>query len=270
MILLSFIFGLLIGSFLNALIYRLHHKHGIVFQRSFCPQCRKQLTWRELIPLVSFFAQLGKCRGCRKKISWQYPIVELATGVLFALAYYHVGRQCQLSPVLFNCYIVQLLSQWFFISVLTVIFVYDLRWQLILDKITLPAIGIGILFGVINVFVSGASLAGWLVNSSIAIAIGGGFFLLQFLISKGTWIGGGDIRLGALMGVILGFPNVIWALVLAYLAGAIVAVVLLSTGRKKWSSQVPFGTFLSLATVAVFYWGDKIINWYWNLFSFNL
>jgi len=146
-----------------------------------------------------------------------------------------------------------------------VIFVYDLRWQLIPDKLTLPAIGIVVFINFIVLSTGNNLLANWLVNLLVAIVVGGGFFLLQFIVSKGRWIGGGDIRLGVLMGVILGWPQVAWALMLAYILGALVAVGLILTGQKKWSAQIPFGTFLTVAAFITMYWSDQIVNWYVNL-----
>jgi len=253
-----FIFGLCIGSFLNCLIWRLHKKQTIL-GRSYCPQCKQQIKWYDNIPLISFLILRGKCRNCKKKISWQYPMVELVTGLLFVLVFVNSFQSLNFSVSSFQFQIsmVEFLRNIIFISVLIVIFVYDLRWYLILDIITIPAIIFAL---AVNLYL-GFSFA----NLLLAGVIGGGFFLTQFLISKGRWIGGGDIRLGALMGLMLGYPMIITALMLSYIFGSIFGIILLVTKKKEWSSQIPFGTFLSMATIIVMLWGEQILEWYLSL-----
>ncbi|MFA6551123.1 MAG: prepilin peptidase [Patescibacteria group bacterium] len=253
-----FIVGLCFGSFLNCFIYRLHEQKTIL-GRSFCPRCKKQIAWYDNIPLLSFILLKGKCRHCKKKISWQYPAVELVTAVLFVLIYINyqlpITNDQLVSSFQFPVSNIILFARdLIFISVLIIVFIYDLRWQLILDKITLPAMVIALGF---NLFLG----AGW-QNLLLAAIMGGGFFLAQYLISRGRWVGGGDIRLGALMGLMLGWPQILTALFLAYVSGAIIGVGLLVARKKQWSSQVPFGTFLSAATVVVLLWGSKILEWY--------
>ncbi|MFH1427725.1 MAG: prepilin peptidase [Patescibacteria group bacterium] len=262
MIIIIFIFGLCMGSFLNCLIWRLHEKKTIL-GRSICPQCKKKISWYNNIPLISFLILRGRCRTCKKKISWQYPIVELVTALLFLLAglinfqfsifNFHSIFNFQFSmPV-----VIVFFRDLIFISVLIIIFIYDLRWYLILDRITVPVMIFAL---AVNLY-----LGFGLANLAIAVVIGGGFFLTQFLISKGRWIGGGDIRLGALMGLMLGYPMIITALMLAYIFGSIFGIILLVTKKKEWSSQIPFGTFLSIATIIVMFWGEQILGWYLNL-----
>ncbi len=229
--------------------------------RSYCPKCRKQIAWYDNIPILSFIILKGKCRYCQKKISWQYPIIELATGILFVLAFKYNFEFLILNfdsifnfLILNSKFLIYLLRDWFIISVMIVIFIYDLRWYLILDKVTIPA---GI---VVLLFNLALGLNLW--NLLISGIIGGSFFLIQFLISKGKWVGGGDIRLGALMGLILGWPNVMLAIFLAYIIGSVVAIGLLISRKKKWGSMVPMGIFLSTATIIILFWGEFILNWY--------
>ena len=266
-----FIFGLTIGSFLNCLIWRLHKKEGML-NRSYCPKCRKQIDWYDNIPVLSFIFLRGKCRHCGKKISWQYPVVEIITGILFLLAFFEnfefriLNFESILNfdflifdiPLLLNSYFLILtLKYWFLISVMIVIFIYDLRWYLILDKVVLPAC---LIVFALNCFLG----ISW-QNMLISGIIGSSFFLIQFLISRGRWIGGGDIRLGLLMGLALGWPNVLTAIFLAYLIGSVVGVGLILSGRKQWSSKVPLGVFLSTATIIVLFWGEIILDWYFSL-----
>lgn len=253
---LSFALGLIIGSFLNCLIWRIYTKKTIQ-GRSICPKCQKQISWHDNIPVLSFLLLKAKCRHCKKPISWQYPLIELVAGILFALAFYKnfqlliFNDQFSINALIF------LFRDWFLISVLIVIFVYDLRWYLIPDIVTLPACAIILIFNLALDFE-------W-QNLALAGIIGGGFFLIQFMASRGRWIGGGDIRLGLLMGLALGWPNILVALFLAYILGSIIGVGLILAGKKKMGSEVPFGVFLTFATLIALFWGNEIIAWYWSL-----
>lgn len=244
-----FIFGLIIGSFLNVVIYRLNSGEGVVRKRSNCPHCHHQLNWSDLIPVLSFIFLKARCRYCQKPISWQYPLVELFTALIFVLGYLIIqGQPSGLSLSLLVLYI--------FSSFLIVIFVYDLKHYLILDRVSLSAF----LAALILNLLSGKSLINLLAASSLAA----GFFLLQFVVSKGKWIGGGDLRLGLVMGAMLGWPNILVALSLAYLSGAVIGLALIVFKKKKLDSQIPFGTFLTAATLTTLLWGEPIFNWYLN------
>jgi len=248
-----FVFGLIIGSFLNCLVWRLNKKETLL-GRSYCPKCGKQIAWYDNIPLLSFIILGGKCRQCDKKISWQYPIVELVTGILFLTAFI-INYQL---PITNYELIIKLARDWFLISVMIVIFIYDLRWYLILDIVVLPAC---LIILILNLFLG----INWL-NLLFSGIIGGSFFLVQFIISRGKWIGGGDIRLGLLMGLALGWPGVIMAIIISYFLGSVVGLSLIAAGKKKWGSEVPLGVFLSVGTVITLFWQVQILNWYWGLF----
>ena len=264
LIIFIFAFGLIIGSFLNCLIWRLHQGEGMFpvllggrgKNRSYCPKCKHQIAWFDNIPILSFMMLGGKCRHCRKPISWQYPIVEFITGLLFVIAFLINTPVTHPLPLPGG----DLLRDWFLISIMIVVFVYDLRWYLILDVVVLPAC--------LVVFVLNLILGFSWHNLLISGIIGGSFFLVQFLISKGKWIGGGDIRLGVLMGLALGWPKIIASIFLAYFIGSIIAIGLLIAGKKKWGSKLPLGVFLSVATVVVLFWGEKIIEWYMDVMLF--
>jgi len=257
MTLLIFIIGLSVGSFLNVVILRLHEQKNFIKGRSMCPKCKALISWYDNIPLISFILLKGKCRSCKAKISWQYPILELVTALLFLLIWHgHGGSVEILSDFRFQISDFRLLRDLFFTCILIIIFVYDLRWYLILDVITIPAI---LLAFTINVLLGFSFL-----NLLLAIVIGAGFFLIQFVVSKGKWIGGGDIRMGALMGAMLGFPQICTAIFIAYIFGSLVGITLLASRRKKLSSQIPFGTFLSAGAVIVLVYGKEILAWYLN------
>jgi len=250
-----FIFGLIIGSFLNALIWRLHSGESML-ERSKCPKCGHIIAWYDNIPVLSYLFLAGKCRGCKTRISFQYPLVELVVGLLFLLAFYNLPLPAGEGWGEGASLLITLFRDFFLISVMTIVFIYDLRWYLILDVVTLPAIGV--------LLVTNLILGMSWQNLLISGIIGGGFFLAQFLISRGKWIGGGDIRLGVLMGVALGWPMILTALMLAYVAGSVVGIFLIIFSKKKWNSQVPFGVFLSTATIVTLFWGDLLVNWYFG------
>ncbi len=254
-----FILGLALGSFLNVVLYRLPQRRSFLKGRSKCPFCNHSLAWYDLVPLLSFFYLRGKCRYCGKKISWLYPAVELASGILMLLAWLVFVRGGELAQrgladwqiVVYMSGVIIIL--WF----LLFIFIYDWQHYLILDEISIPAMVVAVAWQ-LSIDWSWSRL----LNILLAASVVGGFFLAQFLLSQGRWIGGGDIRLGFLMGFILGWPQALVALFLAYIIGASVSLLLVAVGRKKWGEKVPFGTFLTLATIISLFWGDKIIGWY--------
>ena len=271
-----FLFSLAIGSFLNVVIWRAKNEETIL-GRSYCTNCKKQLAWYDNFPLLSFVLLKGKCRHCGAKISWQYPLVELATSILFVYAFYrHFGVDNFQQILNFKFEILNLLKDWFLIAAMVVIFVIDLRWYLILDVISLPAAAIILILNLLagdpiynlcrleNLWsCNPLSWSGLLISA----IIGGSFFLFQFIVSRGRWIGGGDIRLGLLMGLALGWPQILIALMLAYFSGSIVGLSLMAFGKKQWGSMLPFGVFLAPATIATLFWGKKIVHWYINIFS---
>ncbi|MEK9135255.1 MAG: prepilin peptidase [Patescibacteria group bacterium] len=248
MVIFIFVFGLMVGSFLNCVIYRLEQGKSFLRGRSFCPNCKHQLSWQDLIPIFSFLILGGKCRYCSQKISWQYPLVELFTGIIF------------LSILLTNSNIYAmaylLLVSCFFI----IIFVYDLKHYIIPDKVVFPAIGVALAYDLLRFDLLGRS-------NLLASAFGAaGFFLAIVLISRGKGMGIGDIKLAFLMGLFLGWPNIIVALFLAIFLGAIMGIGLIISGKKTLKSEVPFGPFLTIGAFSALFWGEKIINFYFNLF----
>jgi len=247
--LVIFLFGLAIGSFLNCLIYRLQTGESFLMGRSFCPNCKHILSWQDLIPFISFFILKRKCRYCQNKISWQYPLVELATGILFVFI-----AQLTRFSILDTCFL-------FLVSCfLIIIFVFDLKHYLIPDRVIYPAIIIAFIYNLLN--------TKYLILNTLPAALGAAiFFLIIVLISRGKWMGTGDVKLAFLIGLILSFPNVLVALFLAFFLGAIIGIGLILSGKKRLSSEVPFGPFLVTGTFLALFFGKEIINWYLNLFS---
>jgi prepilin signal peptidase PulO-like enzyme (type II secretory pathway) len=254
---LLFIFGLLVGSFLNAVIHRLHTGQSILEKHSRCPHCHHKLSWADLIPLISFVWLKGHCRYCGKPISWQYPAVELATGFAFVLIFFSagggsaLGGQFSLQAISY-----QLIFQLIFVCFLIVIFVYDLKHYLILDTVVLPAVAFALVFDALNKML-------W--PGLLGAAILAGFFALLYLVSRGKWIGAGDVKLGLFLGLLVPYPQVLVLFFFAYFSGALVGVALLLLKAKKVQDRLPFGTFLTFAAFLAMLWGQDIINWYFRL-----
>ncbi|MFA5886745.1 MAG: prepilin peptidase [Patescibacteria group bacterium] len=245
-----FIFGLIIGSFLNCLIWRLY-KNESLGGRSYCPHCRRPIAWYDNIPLISFIFLRGRCRQCQVAISWQYPLVELITAILFLL----VWQRDSVSPDL----LVLLLRDWFLIISLVIIFVYDFRWQLV--PVALVCLMGGLVF-ILNLILGYA----WF-TLIVSALIGGAFFFIQYILTKKRGVGEGDIYLGIFLG--LTFPNLVdlvAALLIAYFSGAIVSSFLVFYHRKAWQSRIALGPFLAIGAIITLIWGQEIISWYINLF----
>jgi prepilin signal peptidase PulO-like enzyme (type II secretory pathway) len=242
-----FVFGVCIGSFLNCFIYRLENKKTLK-GRSFCPNCKHILNWKDLFPVFSFLFLGGKCKYCKKKISWQYPAVEIATGIIFLMIFYWITVFAGMTGVIF----------WFYIaSVLIIIFVYDLKHYEIPDKVLFPAIIISALYCVLFNFNN-------ILNYILAVLVGAGFFFLIWFFSKGKWMGFGDVKFAILMGLLLGFSKTLLALFLAFLLGAVMGLILMALQKKKIKSEIPFGPFLIVGTFLAIFFGEKIVNWYLN------
>lgn len=254
-ILLIFLLGLSVGSFINALVYRLHAKKSWTSARSICPKCKHQLAWSDLIPIASFIFLRGQCRYCHKKISRQYPLVELAAGLLFVVTYYqNIGFN---APVTNYQLLITILGL-YITAVLLIIFLYDLKHYLILDQVILPAILI--------VFFANLMLGGSWQKMLLAALVVCGFFLVQFLLSRGRWIGGGDLRLGFFMGIVLSWPQILVAVFLAYILGSIIGLALVALKLKKWQSKIPFAAFLCPAAFIALLWGEALLRWYLTMF----
>lgn len=258
-VLFVFLIGLIIGSFLNVVVARTKSGRSLVFSRSACETCGVTVAPHDLMPLLSFFLLRGRCRACTAPISWQYPAVEFATGLLLALAYLRYTQGFALPEEFVNSQLFWwLIRDGVFFSFLMVLFVYDWRFLLLPDRFTIPGIAIALLIN--------AWLGLPILSLLLAVGLLAGFFIIQHFISHGSWVGTGDIRMGALVGAMLGLPEGLLALFLAYLIGAGVGVFLLLTRRANWRTPVPFGAFLALGAVAALFLGPVLVNWYLGLF----
>jgi leader peptidase (prepilin peptidase)/N-methyltransferase len=249
-----FLFGLIVGSFLNCVIYRLGEKKSFLKGRSFCPNCGHILSWKDLIPIFSFLILRGKCRYCGKKISLQYPLVELFTGILFLATFYHLRDQLFSLQGIFT-----LFYYWTILSSLIVIFVYDLKNYLIEEKIVYFSILICLIF---NLIFSISEIKNKILSSLFL----GLFFLSIVLISKEKWMGIGDAKLGALIGIFLGWPKIIPALFFSFFVGSIFGIFLIILKKKSLKSEIPFAPFLVSGAIFSLFFGEKVIDFYLNLF----
>ncbi len=245
-----FFLGLALGSFLNSWIWRARENIRIIHGRSMCPNCRRQLTWYENIPVLSYLFLWGKCRTCRKPIPYHFTFVEVGTALLFVfIAWKNIN-----SPVIIPAHFFRDIV---FSILLIIIFVYDLLYQEILPEVIWFGVAAGLAF---NLYL-GMSVWAMLFGALAA----GGFFFFQFAVSKGKWIGGGDVRLGAMIGIWLGWPLILVALIIAYFVGAIASLFLLILKKKTLASATPFGTYLALGTFMAMFWGQQIMQWYIKL-----
>jgi len=241
----AFWIGLVFGSFLNCLIYRLH-SHQTIFGRSFCPKCKQKIKWYDNVPIISFIFLKARCRSCGKKISWQYPIVELAMGLFFLFSIWLNIEELSLLVVL---------RDWIIFFTLLFIFIYDLKYSEIEDVVLLPATALVLIF---SLFL-GQSFLPIIFSALIGVV----FFGAQYLITKGKGIGLGDLRIGLFMGIACGnWQYLLVAIFFAYIIGALVSLILILKKKKKMKSAIPLGPFLVIGTLVAFLFGDKIITLY--------
>ena len=252
------VFFLCLGSFASMLIHRLHFDEPLLKQeRSFCPKCKHDLCWKDLIPVLSWVIQGGKCRYCKEPISVVYPIMEIsfaALGALFTCAFY---GQAQLAPMLIILF-GSLCLFW-----------YDARFMEVDRRISIPLIlfilfwiFVGPYFGLKREFVWHAYLIGG--------AVGWIFCALQYFPSKGRWVGFGDLELGLLMGLMLGWKHLLLALFLAYIIGSLIAIPMLILQKAGRKTALPMGAFLIPAMILMLLWGDEIWKLYWNLSTLGI
>ena len=248
---ITFVFGLIVGSFLNSIIYRLDDLGTIIRHRSHCPHCKKEIRWYDLVPLLSFVVLEGKCRECGKKISWQYPLVEICTALLFLAIYLNFGlTYYTLFLLIISCFLI-------------VIFVYDWRKMIIPDIAIIPAIGIWIIIWLLSI-IPGVTLGLPVdfLNYLLGGLAGAGFIGLIVLLTRGKGMGVGDIKLAFLLGFICGWPLAVIGLFSAFIIGSIIGLILLAAKIKKLKSAIPFGPFLIVGFYIALFWGEKIIGWY--------
>jgi len=240
------LFGLVIGSFLNVCIYRLPRDQSVVWPASRCTTCGREIAWYENVPVLSWLALRGRCRTCGERISVMYPIVEAATGALFALTAAHFG----ITPL----FVVRAL----FGCAMIVLFVIDLQHQILPNEITVPGIVAGL---AASVFLE----PGWREALIGAVAGGGSLWLIA---SAYRWLRGrdglgfGDVKMLAMIGAFLGWKAMLLTLVFASFTGSLIALLLMAARRADWQSRLPLGTFLAIGAVLASVYGDSVVAWY--------
>lgn len=251
LLLFSFFLGSVIGSFLNVCIYRIPADVSIVSPPSRCPNCGSSIRWYQNIPILSYLVLGGKCGSCKTGISCRYPFVEVLTGGLFALVFHSFG----FSPAT--------LVYWLFCSALVVITFIDLDHQIIPDVISLPGIVVGFLCSFAIPWLS------WM-DSLFGILLGGGSLwlvaVLYELLTKKEGMGGGDIKLLAMLGAFLGWKAILPIIFFSSLIGSLVGVPLMLLKKADTKLAIPFGPFLALGALIYLFWGPKLIAWYLSFY----
>ena len=282
----TFLFGLIVGSFLNVCIVRLPSGRSVVKPPSHCPHCKERIRFYDNIPLVSFFILKGRCRSCGEAVSWRYPFVELLNGLLTVLIVHTYGLSLETLVVMLLC------------SALIVITFIDIDHQIIPDVITLPGMVLGLLIAPIlvsssmflgvsdlNSFLSslahplpfyldrllpdaGPFITGFL-NSFIGLLCGGAPLLfIGWLWEKLRNIeamGGGDVKLMAMVGSFLGWKGALLTIMLGALSGSVIGIALILLRRHQMDRVIPFGPFLALGAVVTLFYGSDLVFWYVGL-----
>jgi leader peptidase (prepilin peptidase) / N-methyltransferase len=259
--LLIFIIGLFVGSFLGVLTDRIPRGETVVKGHSHCEFCKKTLRWYDLIPVFSFLSTQGKCRYCRHPLSYFYPVIEISTGILFVLAYVFAvsgSKFLNTGEIVSPLFLATMAYYLIIVSSFIVIFFTDLRHGIIPDKILFPTIIASVIFQLlINPHVL-------IINLSCAVGALLFFILISVIFSvltKKESMGGGDIKLAFLLGLILGFPGIITSLYLAFLTGGMVGIILIIWRKKSFhQTTLPFGPFLISGAILTLFWGNFIYS----------
>lgn len=251
------VFGLIFGSFINALVWRVHAGKDFVRGRSECVNCGHVLAAKDLVPVFSWLALRGRCRYCKKTID-DSPLVEIALAVVFLLSYlfWPVSLNGPGELVLFIGWLITAVG-------LTALATYDLRWMILPNKILYPTLVVALATQLIYWLAYSPAKTAFIVNWLAAVAVASGIYLAMFIISQGRWIGFGDVRLGLVTGTVLHRPSL--ALLMIFFAsviGLLAVVPQLLTGKKQLTSRLPYGPCLILATLVCVLFGEQLINFY--------
>lgn len=264
--------GLCMGSFVNALVWRLREQElqaakkkpdakylkrlSIAKGRSMCPGCKHELAAKDLLPVVSWLTLRGRCRYCHKPISAEYPIVEAATALVFTASYLWWPED--IAGIVWLQFVVWLAA----VVALMALLVYDLHWKLLPDRVMALLAALGGVYALITITESAEPIK-QLVSTAMAVAVGGGIFYILFQISSGKWIGGGDVKLGWALGLFLATPgHALLMIFMASLLGTALSLPFLLMGKLNRASVIPFGPFLIAAAYIGVLWGDSILDWY--------
>jgi leader peptidase (prepilin peptidase)/N-methyltransferase len=292
MLILAFIFGSVIGSFINVLVDRIDTKESPFKGRSFCPYCHKSLAWWEMVPVLNFFYLKGRCSMCHHKLSWQYPLVEFLTGLFFSLATWRFLRFPLINLHIFLSFHLETVllylnfAFWlYWIFVLIAISIYDLKKYLILSEVLFPALIVTVIWKIVlgvflqikhfsflpqtvNILGSQSYVFGnysYFISLILGTIIAGGLISVLVSATKERAMGWGDAIVAFFMGLILGWPDVIMALIIAFLSGGLISVILMLLKKKSMKSYLPFAPFLALGALLIILFGDIIIKGYLSL-----
>ncbi|MDD4754324.1 MAG: prepilin peptidase [Desulfitobacteriaceae bacterium] len=243
---LIFIFGLIIGSFLNVCIYRIPRGESVIYPKSCCPSCGKPLAPYDLVPVLSFLWLRARCRFCQSRISWRYPLVEILTGSIFLMIFLVLEPGMKLVPYFFLA------------SLLIIISFIDIDFYRIPNQL----IGIGFLAGTVLMIMFSFNQWG---EALLGVLLGGGLLLILAVLSKGG-MGGGDVKLAGLIGFFLGWRLMVIGLFLAALLASIVGIILIALGKKRRKDPLPFAPFLSIGALVALMAGDELTKLYLELF----
>jgi len=242
--------GLMIGSFLNVVIYRVPREMNISTPRSRCPFCGNLIVWYRNVPVLSWILLRGKCGDCAAPISWRYPLVEATTGLLFGAALYRWGVSWSA------------LASMIFGAAMLVLALIDYDFKILPNVITLPGILVGFALALVDPRV------GW-IDSAIGIAAGGGLLYavawIYLKLRDQQGMGMGDVKMIAMIGAFVGWQGVLLTIFLGSFFGSVVGLTLMRIKGREWDYALPFGTFLALAAVIVDWGGTELLAWYWGL-----
>lgn len=264
------LFGLLIGSFLNVLVYRLRAAEELFWDRSKCPHCQHLIRWYDNIPVISFMLLKFRCRDCRRKISWQYPLVEIFTGLVFALIGQYFFDPADSRTWMTTAYYLIITGALITISV------YDWLYLEIPGEVLWSGIALAVAYGLysdwatwFNFGMQGDIWKTTVYPSVLAAFLAFLFFFSLSVISREKWMGMGDAYLAILLGLIIGWPKILLALFLAFFIGAVWGTGLVIMGKKKIKSQLPFAPFMVFGTLVALFFYAPIVDWYLSLFLFQ-
>lgn len=270
-----FILGLSFGSFINAFQYRqqIGKKNT---GRSYCPKCQHQLAWFDLIPLFSWVFLRSKCRYCHKAISWQYPLIELITGLIFIGVGWKTGLIDTASGFLYNTnnfsQIALPLANFVLIATISTCLIllalHDAKTKYVLSALTYFVMAVSVILLTIN-YTGTFSLDGlfsYFLPYVLSAAIPAGIFFLIYFFSKGSWMGAGDIEIVAMMGLFLGWPNTLTAFYFAFPVGAVCGLIAVYAKKAEMRSEIPFGPFLIAGTFVAYFFGEQLFSLYARMF----
>lgn len=293
-LIIVFIFGTAIGSTINALVYRLRNLLPFLGARSMCPTCKHQLAVLDNIPLVSFVMLGGRCRYCHEPISIQYPLVELGTGLLFAATFFQYFGLDSLTLGIVDSF--AFVSQLIFVTFLVILLIYDLKFMEIPDKIVLPAIVIAVILDALKIGLSVKAfrdltarlqfgpqlladpkfiqthtmeIATPILYGALAGLVLAGIFYAIVYLSNERAMGGGDIKLAVLLGLVIPWPHLVTAMYIGFAFGAVVGIGLVLSRKKQMRQLIPLAPFLVTGVLATMFTGDSLFRWFLTLHLFS-